>query len=1125
MCPQCRNKFWAHELVANQAIAGLVRDYSHMEQWIRDKQQAQKGDAAATAGGPADEERKGPPGSGRRRRDRDDDAARGDEGKENSRPSERGGGGSAKAKAAASSSSAASAQHTPRRQHAASPAAITSPRPPASIASPPPLLTGLPLKTPPRVSLKEQIAAASSSAPRNGVTPSAKATPQQHAPSGAAAPVARSSPVPTSAAASAGGSHSKHFSKQGFTKTAASPVPTSTTTHVPASTVAATKPGSSGLTAATKSRNHTLTQLFGDDGPPSSLGDSDSDIIEMDPAQFQKSSTSAAVVKLQPSLAHMQLVSPTPVAAAKPHAASRGSNGTASKPPTTLDGFFSKPAAAASFAPKKLAPAAAASSSSTGATSPAAIPAPAQAIDVDGDAMMLAADVTRLVQGLRPQDLPTQFQNLSALSSQSGSDTAMAGANAGAAAPTANSPLQPISTPKVTSAATPAAPAIPATSSSHSNGSGGSHGQKSPHIPPSTVSSLSPKIDHSPPPALAGAAAPAPGEAITAAPAESFTRDRSLPLSVPPQPAPSGSLSLAASEPSQLNGPRDLFLSLPPLEHAPLINIYSQLPVRNDAAAVVDSESQDMDDVDPVPQLPPRKSLATEVAALNAAAAVAPMAAAVAPVAVSAAEVAPVAVPPTPAHSVVSEGGGLGSVASPATMTESSTGVVQMPSMVGAHSPMRTATAAAATVAPPSPVSPTQRTAVISAPPTPVAPPRPTAPVLADQAPLSPDLRAVAAAPPPAAVVDPLQLATLSVAPLSVPPLESAASISAAAARAIAAAPASASLVRDRPLHLSFSSLNPSQSEQLKAFCLRTQTKLMMGKAWKTSLTHVVCNVAKNVPGPNPVMNPEGAGPAAAASAATPGASAGVSAAPALLPHASRSLKYMQGVLSGCWVVSWDWVVASIAAGAWVEETPFEFAGDNCTGLTFAPRRSRLTEARAAPRLLQGLKISVNPDLDRNDPSVADLDSIIQLGGAVRVPTPECLQLGPPSAAAAAAVPTVSAALAASGITRVDPASALLPGPTYLLCRGLSHRHSVPSEMAALGARVGMIPLSVQWILDSISRFAIQDITGYRSDLTQEEKHAAAERKKAAAAEEAERARQTTQLPDDPMALLERLAS
>ena len=42
-----------------------------------------------------------------------------------------------------------------------------------------------------------------------------------------------------------------------------------------------------------------------------------------------------------------------------------------------------------------------------------------------------------------------------------------------------------------------------------------------------------------------------------------------------------------------------------------------------------------------------------------------------------------------------------------------------------------------------------------------------------------------------------------------------------------------------------------------------------------------------------------------------------------------RSLKYFQGLARGCWLVRWAWVEACAAAGEWLDEAPFELAGDH----------------------------------------------------------------------------------------------------------------------------------------------------------------------------------------------------
>jgi hypothetical protein len=44
------------------------------------------------------------------------------------------------------------------------------------------------------------------------------------------------------------------------------------------------------------------------------------------------------------------------------------------------------------------------------------------------------------------------------------------------------------------------------------------------------------------------------------------------------------------------------------------------------------------------------------------------------------------------------------------------------------------------------------------------------------------------------------------------------------------------------------------------------------------------------------------------------------------------------------------------------------------------------------------------------------------------------------------------------------------------------------ADMARLGGRFGMLPLSVQWLMDSISLGVLQDPDLFRADFTQEQK-------------------------------------
>ncbi|WIA37707.1 hypothetical protein OEZ86_014592 [Tetradesmus obliquus] len=93
--------------------------------------------------------------------------------------------------------------------------------------------------------------------------------------------------------------------------------------------------------------------------------------------------------------------------------------------------------------------------------------------------------------------------------------------------------------------------------------------------------------------------------------------------------------------------------------------------------------------------------------------------------------------------------------------------------------------------------------------------------------------------------------------------------------------------------------------------------------------------------------------------------------------EARRTLKYMQGILSGCWVVSSSWVTACLdalaaaakpsspsaaadtaAAAALVAEAPHEVLGDSSGGAG-GPGRGRARASEGAPALLQGQQVFV----------------------------------------------------------------------------------------------------------------------------------------------------------------------
>jgi len=105
-----------------------------------------------------------------------------------------------------------------------------------------------------------------------------------------------------------------------------------------------------------------------------------------------------------------------------------------------------------------------------------------------------------------------------------------------------------------------------------------------------------------------------------------------------------------------------------------------------------------------------------------------------------------------------------------------------------------------------------------------------------------------------------------------------------------------------------------------------------------------------------------------------------------------RTLKFAQGVLAGCWVVTSAWLEACVRAGQRVAEEPFEVRGIVTAPSTLAPARSRAAAAAGQPLLLAGLTFRILEPLVKL--SHQDVCTLIRSAGgsvsseALSVPAP-----------------------------------------------------------------------------------------------------------------------------------------
>ena len=93
-----------------------------------------------------------------------------------------------------------------------------------------------------------------------------------------------------------------------------------------------------------------------------------------------------------------------------------------------------------------------------------------------------------------------------------------------------------------------------------------------------------------------------------------------------------------------------------------------------------------------------------------------------------------------------------------------------------------------------------------------------------------------------------------------------------------------------------------------------------------------------------------------------------------------RTIKVLQAIARGLWVVGYDWVLGSIARASWLDEEKFE-------AVAWFPgcRSSRLEHERGLPPLLSGTKVFVN---GRNiSPPFEELSLLLISCGAELMPS------------------------------------------------------------------------------------------------------------------------------------------
>ncbi|KAI8993610.1 hypothetical protein BDB01DRAFT_776895 [Pilobolus umbonatus] len=84
-----------------------------------------------------------------------------------------------------------------------------------------------------------------------------------------------------------------------------------------------------------------------------------------------------------------------------------------------------------------------------------------------------------------------------------------------------------------------------------------------------------------------------------------------------------------------------------------------------------------------------------------------------------------------------------------------------------------------------------------------------------------------------------------------------------------------------------------------------------------------------------------------------------------------RTVKYLQGILDGKWIVEPRWLVNSIESNQWIPEDSYEVKGDSISGITHGPRKGRERMKTEGPALFADINLFFSGDFtgkhDKND--------------------------------------------------------------------------------------------------------------------------------------------------------------
>eukprot|EP00118_Oscarella_pearsei_P010645 m.66451 g.66451 ORF g.66451 m.66451 type:complete len:599 (+) comp35388_c1_seq3:1179-2975(+) len=136
--------------------------------------------------------------------------------------------------------------------------------------------------------------------------------------------------------------------------------------------------------------------------------------------------------------------------------------------------------------------------------------------------------------------------------------------------------------------------------------------------------------------------------------------------------------------------------------------------------------------------------------------------------------------------------------------------------------------------------------------------------------------------------------------------------------------------------------LDSRQKCQMKQLC--QQLKAAVAISFTTSVTHLVTNCDKD-------------------------------------HHCPRTLKYLQAIATGKWIVRFQWIVESLEKGSWQDEENYEVRDAVGVRFTLSPSRARQNAANKLPGLFNGCQFYLHGDFLQPMPSREQLSTLIGLAG------------------------------------------------------------------------------------------------------------------------------------------------